>query len=99
MNLGADRSGSATGSGSPHMQGDEAVIDNRPRGFGPALTPTIKVLGPPLQSGGLFFCSYRARQSAGAYSPATGFEVRPIPSAGKIERPTAVRTVVERPGG
>ena len=28
-----------------------------------------------------------------------GFEARPISSAGKIERPTAVRTVFERPEG
>jgi hypothetical protein len=46
-----------------------------------------------------FFCSCRARRSAGFPSLAVGFEVRPILSAGKIERPTAVRTVFERPGG
>jgi hypothetical protein len=48
---------------------------------------------------GFSFAPCRARRSAGFPSPAAGFEVRPIPSAGKIERPTAVRTVFERPGG
>jgi hypothetical protein len=71
----------------------------RARGIGPALTPPIKVSSPPLQPGGFFFCSCRARQSAGSPSPAAGFEARPIPLAGKIERPIAVRTVFERPGG
>jgi hypothetical protein len=63
------------------------------------LTPPIKVSSPPLQPGGFFFCSCQAQRSAGSPSPAAGFEVRPIPSAGKIERPIAVRTVFERPGG
>jgi hypothetical protein len=46
---------------------------------------------------GVFCC--RARRSAGF--PAPDFEVRPIriPAAGKIERPTAVHTVFERPAG
>ena len=54
--------------------------------------------GPPVQPRGFFFCSRRARRSAG-FPSAAGFEVRPIPSAAKIERPTAVRTVFERPAG
>jgi hypothetical protein len=75
------------------------AVTARARGFGPALTPPIKVSSPPLHPGGFFFCSCRARRSAGSPCPAAGFEVRPIPSAGKIERPTAVRTVFEGPGG
>jgi hypothetical protein len=39
------------------------------------------------------------RPSAGSPSPVAGFEARPIPSTRKIERPTAVRTVFERPVG
>ena len=69
------------------------------RGFGPALTSPIKVSSPPLQPGGFFFYSCEARPSAGSPSPAAGFEVRPIPSAGKVERPIAVRTVFGGPGG
>jgi hypothetical protein len=53
----------------------------------------------PAASTVFFFCSCRARRSAGFPSLAVGFEVRPILSAGKIERPTADRTVFERPGG
>jgi hypothetical protein len=63
------------------------------------LTPPIEVSSPPLQPGGFFFCSCLARRSAGSPPLAAGFEVRPIPSTGKIERPTAVRTVFERPAG
>jgi hypothetical protein len=48
---------------------------------------------------GFSFALCRTRRFAGYASPAAGFEVRPIPSAGKIERPTAVRTVFERPAG
>jgi hypothetical protein len=81
------------------LEAAQAVTANRARGFGPALTPPIKVSSPPLHPGGFFFCPCRARRSAGSPSPAASFEVRPIPSAGKIERPTAVRTVSERPGG
>ena len=69
------------------------------RGVGPALTRSVKVLGLPLQPGELFFLIWQTRQSADSLSPAAGFEVLPKESAGKIERPTAVRTVFEGPGG
>jgi hypothetical protein len=85
----------------------QAVTANEGRGLRSALTPPIEVSIPPLHPGGFFFCSCRARRSASPPSPAAGFEVRPIPSAGKISSilirntvvPTAVRTVFERPGG
>jgi hypothetical protein len=49
---------------------------------------------------GGFFCSCRARRYAGFPSPApVSLRPIPIPSAGKIERPTAVHTVFERPAG
>jgi hypothetical protein len=53
----------------------------------------------PIASRFFLFALCRTRQFAGCGSPAAGFEVRPIPSAGKIERPTAVRTFFERPAG
>jgi hypothetical protein len=88
-----------TGTGSPLTQDGWGGNNRSARGFGPALTPPTKVSSPPLQPGGFFFCSCqaRARRSAGPSSPAA--EVRPVPSAGKIERPTSVRTVFERPWG
>ena len=67
--------------------------------LGPAFTSPMKVSRPPLQAGGLFLCSCQARRSVGSPSPPAGFEVRSIPSAGKTERSSAVRTVFERPGG
>jgi hypothetical protein len=66
-------------------------------GFDPALTPSVKVSSLLLQPGGFFFRF--GRRSVSSLSPAAGFEVRPKESAGKIERPTAVRTVFEGPGG
>jgi hypothetical protein len=75
------------------------ILSKMARGFGLALTPPKKFSSPPLHPGGFFFCSRQARRSAGSPSPAASFEVRPVPSAGKIERPTAVRTVFERQGG
>jgi hypothetical protein len=75
---------------------DQTVLRSRNdrQGSGP------RSRAPPLPPGGRF-CSCRARRSACFASPAPGFEVRPIPipSAGKIERPTAVHTVFERPAG
>jgi cold shock protein len=53
----------------------------------------------PLQPGGFFFRSCQVRRSAGSPSPEAGFEVRSISPVGKIERPTAVRIVFERPAG
>jgi len=90
-----------TGSGSPLTQDGWGGNNRWARGEGgPALTPPIKVSSPPpLQPGGFFFCSCRARARRSAGPPSPGAEVRPIPSAGKIERPTAVRTVFERPWG
>jgi hypothetical protein len=68
-------------------------------GFGPALTPSVKVSNLLLQPGGFSFLIWQALQSASSLSRTAGFEVRPKESAGKIERPTAVRTVFEGPGG
>ena len=80
------------------------LVHNRahPNGEGasvPPITSPIKASSPLLQPGGFFFCSCEGRPSAGSPSPAAGFEVRPVPSAGKVERPTAVRTVFGGPGG
>ena len=50
-------------------------------------------------TGRVFLLIWQAWQIASSLSPAAGFEVRPKGSAGKIERPTAVRTVFEGPGG
>ena len=56
-------------------------------------------LKPAASTRRLFLLTWQARQSAGSLSPAAGFEVRPKESAGKIERPIAVRTVFEGRGG
>ena len=56
-------------------------------------------LKPAASTRRVFLLIWQARQSPGSLSPAAGFEVRPKESAGKIERPTAVRTVFEGPGG
>ena len=56
-------------------------------------------LKPAASTRRVFLLMWQARQSAGSLSLAAGFEVRPKESAGKIERPTAVRTVFEGPGG
>ena len=56
-------------------------------------------LKPAASTRRVFLLMWQARQSADSLSPAAGFEVRPKESAGKIERPTAVRTVFEGPGG
>jgi hypothetical protein len=56
-------------------------------------------LKPAASNRRVFLLIWQARQSAGSLSPAAGFEVRPKESAGKIGRPTAVRTVFEGPGG
>jgi hypothetical protein len=75
-----------------------AVADNGAQGFGSALTPPIKVSSQPLQAVGFPFALVGSGDLL-ALPLRPGFEVRPFPSAGKIERPTAVRTVFERPGG
>jgi len=67
----------------------------RARGFGPALTPSVKVSSLLLPPGGFFLLIGQARQPADSLSLAAGFEVRPKEAAGKIEQPTAVRTVFE----
>jgi hypothetical protein len=71
-----------------------------PKGSGSALKPHLptKLSSLPLRRGGFFFCPCLVRRSAGSPSPVAGFEVRPISSARKIERPTAVHTVFGRPG-
>ena len=43
----------------------------------------------------VFLLNGQARRPADSLSLAAGFEVRPKEAAGKIERPTAVRTVFE----
>jgi hypothetical protein len=67
------------------------------RGYPGGLRSALASL--PVQPRDFFYCSCLARRSAGCPSPSAGFEARPIPSAGKIERPTAVHTVFERLGG
>ena len=82
------------------MTRKNTVIETRgPRGFGPALGAASEGLKPAASTRRVFLLMWQARQSAGSLSPAAGFEVRPKESAGKIERPTAVRTVFEGPGG
>ena len=56
-------------------------------------------LKPAASTRWVFLLIWQARQSADSLSPAAGFEVRPKESAGKIERPIAVRTVFEGRGG
>jgi hypothetical protein len=56
-------------------------------------------LKPAASTRRVFLLIWQARQSPGSLSPAAGFEVRPKEPAGKIGRPTAVRTVFEGPGG
>jgi hypothetical protein len=69
-------------------------------GSGPALKVADKGLDPRrFNSLGFSLAPVRARRSEGSPFPNAGFEERRIPSAGKIERPTAVRTVFERPVG
>ena len=78
------------------MTRKNTVIETRePRGFGPMLTPSVKVSSLLLSPGGFFFLIGQARQPADSLSLAAGFEVRPKEAAGKIEQPTAVRTVFE----
>jgi hypothetical protein len=73
--------------------------ENKGTGFGPALTQPIKVSSPPFQPVGFSFALCQAGRSVGSPSPVVRFAVRPIPLAGKIERPTAGRTVFEILGG
>jgi hypothetical protein len=56
-------------------------------------------LNPPLRPGGPFFFCCQAQGFTGSPSPAAGCELRPNRSAGKIEQPTAARTVFEDPRG
>jgi len=42
---------------------------------------------------------WQTRQSADSLAPAAGIEAQPKESAGRIEYPTAVRTVFEGPRG
>jgi hypothetical protein len=52
-----------------------------------------------LQPGGFFFCPCQARRPARFPFPGPAFEIRPVPPAGKSERPIAVRSFFARPGG